>query len=60
MRRVATAIRFEADVREALEETAEELGVSINWLVTRLVREGLDRIDLTRFTLVRPPAGSST
>lgn len=51
--RVATAVRFEPEVHEALRETAEELCVSVNWLVTRLVEEGLRRMDLTSFTLVR-------
>lgn len=30
-----------------------EMGVGMNWLVTRLLREGLDRMDLSSFTLVR-------
>lgn len=52
-RRVATAIRFEPATHEALKETADELGVGMNWLVNKLVEEGLARIDLTNFTLVR-------
>jgi len=42
-----TAIRFQLDLHEALQETAEELGVSMNWLVNRLCREGLDHMTLT-------------
>lgn len=52
-KRVCTAIRFDPALHEALKETADELGVGINWLVTRLCEEGLNRIDLTDFSLVR-------
>lgn len=45
--RITTAIRFEADLHDALKETATELGVGVNWLVTKLCREGLDRMDLS-------------
>jgi hypothetical protein len=51
--RVATAIRFEAETHEALKETAAELGVGMNWLVNKLCEEGLARMDLTDFSLVR-------
>lgn len=52
-RRVATAIRFDPATHEALKETAKELGVGVNWLVNKLCEEGLLRIDLTNFTIVR-------
>ena len=51
---MATAIRFEAATHEALKETAAELGVGVNWLVNKFVEEGLERMDLTGFSLVRP------
>lgn len=51
--RVATAMRLPGSLHEALKETADEMGVGMNWLVTRLLREGLDRMDLSSFTLVR-------
>lgn len=56
--RTATAVRFDPALHEALQETAEELGVSVNWLVNKLCEEGLDRVDLTKFSLVRKPAAS--
>ncbi len=52
-RRVATAIRFDPALHEALKETADELQVGVNWLVCKLCEEGLERIDLTNFSLVR-------
>lgn len=54
--RVATAVRFEPATHEALSETAEELGISLNWLVNKLCEEGLARIDLAAFSLVREGA----
>jgi predicted HicB family RNase H-like nuclease len=51
--RTTTAIRFVPEVHEALRETADELGVSINWLVTKLCEEGLERMDLTGWTMTR-------
>lgn len=54
-RRVATAIRFDPAIHETLKETAAELGVGVNWLVNKLCEEGLRRIDLTGFSLVRDP-----
>lgn len=51
--RVCTAIRFDPALHEALTETADELGVALNWLVNKLCEEGLERVDLTNFSLVR-------
>lgn len=51
--RVSTAVRFAPALHEALSETADELGVSVNWLVCKLCEEGLERIDLTNFSLVK-------
>lgn len=51
-RRVTTAIRFAPEVHEALKETADELGVGMNWLVNRAVEEMLERIVLP-LTLTR-------
>jgi predicted DNA-binding protein len=51
--RTTTAIRFPVATHEALKETADELGVSVNWLVTRLVEGGLERMDLSNWKLVR-------
>ena len=45
--RVTTAIRFDRATHEALKETAEALTVGVNWLVNRLVEEGLARMDLS-------------
>lgn len=53
--RVTTAIRFDPALHEALRETADELGVTMNWIVTKLCREGLDSIDLANFKLVGRP-----
>ena len=55
-RRVCTAIRFDPALHEALRETADELGIGLNWLVSKLCEEGLERIDLSSFTLVREAA----
>lgn len=52
--RVATAVRFEPEVHEALVETADELGVAVNWIVNQLCKEGLARIDLTSVRVTRP------
>lgn len=52
-KRISTAIRFDPQLHEALKETAAELQVGLNWLVNRLCEEGLERMDLTGFTLVR-------
>lgn len=40
--RTSTAIRFEPELHRRLKATADELGVPVNWLVNRLVAEGLD------------------
>lgn len=53
--RIATAIRFEPPTYEALKETADELGVALNWLVNKLCEEGMERMDLGAFSLVRSP-----
>lgn len=55
MGRIATAVRFDPALHEALKETADELMVSFNWLVSKLCEEGLERMDLTNFSLVRVP-----
>jgi hypothetical protein len=57
--RVTTAIRFDPPLHEALKETSDELMVSLNWLVCKLCEEGLERIDLTKFSLVRPGNGEA-
>ena len=49
--RALLAMAFAADCHR--KETADELGVGVNWLVTRLVEEGLERMDLSNWTLVR-------
>jgi hypothetical protein len=55
-KRVTTAIRFEPMLHEILRETADDLGVSVNWLVTRLVTEGLERlIPVDEMRLTQPP-----
>jgi hypothetical protein len=55
--RVTTAIRFDPALHEALKETADELMVSVNWLVVKLCEEGLERVDLTGWSLVRSSNG---
>lgn len=42
--RHSTAIRFDPDVYERVAAEAEARTVSINWIVNRLVVEGLERI----------------
>lgn len=49
--RVTTAVRFDRATHEALKETADALGVGANWLITRLVEEGLARMDLSAVSL---------
>lgn len=44
--RRTTGIRFDPVLKEALAETADELGVSVNWLVQRFCTEGLKSMDL--------------
>lgn len=53
-KRISTGIRFDPALHEALKETADELGVGLNWLVNRLCEEGLERMDLTSFSFRRP------
>jgi predicted DNA-binding ribbon-helix-helix protein len=55
--RVSTNVRFEPAIHEALRETADELGVGVNWLINKFCEEGLDNMDLTSFTFVRPGMG---
>lgn len=52
-RRIATAVRFAPEVHEALRETADELGVGVNWLVNKFVEQGLNEMDLSAFRLTR-------
>lgn len=40
----ARVIRFDLALHEALRETADDLGVSANWLVNRLCQEGLENM----------------
>lgn len=42
--RFATAIRFPAELHEALRQAAEDRDVSINWLVNKAVQEFLPRL----------------
>ena len=42
--RHSTAIRFDPDVYDRLAAESEARMVSINWIVNRLVAEGLERI----------------
>lgn len=49
-------LRLPPDVHSSLQEAAEERGLSINWLVTRAVREFLDRlIPADEFKMTRDP-----
>lgn len=57
--RVTTAIRFEPQLHEVIKETADDLGVSVNWLVTRLVTEGLERMG-DKFALIGAPQPGSS
>lgn len=55
-RRYATQIRFPADLLSRLHEEAEARGVPVNWLVCKLVQEGLDDlIPASEMRLTRPP-----
>lgn len=51
--RVTTAVRFTPELHEVLRETADELDVGVNWLVNKLCEEGLQRMDLTGFSMTR-------
>lgn len=42
--RHSTSIRFDNDVYHQLLEESEDRDLSINWIVNRLVREGLTRL----------------
>lgn len=42
--RHAMAVRFDADVHERLVIESKARMVSRNWIINRLVREGLDRL----------------
>lgn len=42
--RVTTAIRFDPETHAALTAAADEREVSMNWLVNRIVKEGIDRL----------------
>jgi len=46
--RISTAIRFPAATHEALKETADALDLGVNWLVVKLVEEGLANMDLEK------------
>ena len=56
--RVQSAVRFDRSVHEALKETADELGVGMNWLVNRLCAEGLERMELTSLVMTKRPRPS--
>lgn len=56
--RTTTAVRFPQDIHETLRETADEVGVSINWLINRAVVEYLNRLELP-LKLTRPQAPTS-
>lgn len=54
--RHSTAIRFDAEVYERLVSESEARMVSINWIVNRLVAEGMERmvpVDEMRLTRER-------
>ena len=53
--RVTTAVRFDRDVHEALKETADEVGVGVNWLINRAVREFLANVEPMRLTREATP-----
>lgn len=42
--RSATALRFDPDLHERLRAEAERRGVSLNWLVNRLLKEALEAL----------------
>lgn len=51
-----TTIRFEPEVYERLQTEATERMFTINWLVNRLVRDGLDRlVPIEDFQIARSP-----
>lgn len=42
--RVSTGIRLDRDLYDDIHAAAEEREVSVNWLMCRLLREGIDRL----------------
>lgn len=42
--RIGTALRIDRDLHERIAAEADARGVSANWLIVRLVAEGLDRL----------------
>lgn len=54
--RLNTSIRFDPALHERLLAEAAARQVSVNWMVTRLVAEGLDRlIPVEEMRLTTPP-----
>ncbi len=53
--RVTTAIRFHPEVHERLHAEADAREVSLNWLVNRIISEGLERlVPLDEIRLMKP------
>jgi hypothetical protein len=53
--RVATNLRLPRSLHEKVKAAAQERGVAVNWLLTRLIMDGMDRlIPVDELTLVRP------
>jgi hypothetical protein len=42
--RITTALRLPVDLHARLHAAAEEREVAVNWLICRLLAEGLDRL----------------
>lgn len=59
--RTTTAVRFDADLHARVMAEAEARDVSMNWIINRLVREGLERmVPLTELRLTGPaPQGDA-
>lgn len=60
MRRHATTVRIPDDLAARLESEAKRLGYPANWLLARILREGLDALpDAISLTAPRPDPPSS-
>lgn len=54
--RVGQSIRFEPALYQRIKDAASERGVSVNWLVEKLLAESLDRlIPVNEFSITRKP-----
>jgi hypothetical protein len=54
--RTTTALRIPPVLYEQVKNAADERGVGVNWLIVRLIAEGMERlIPVEELRLTRPP-----